>query len=108
MGYEWFKQGSKGSLGRKTQFDGMDGEGMGMAAKDTRPATKKELIGFFEHLEKELDIAGFCGRQKSAPIWCVTCVICSTDCRQRNKMCEACVVLCPLCHEVLLVKKHKD
>ena len=59
LGYEWFKQGSTVSLGRRTQFDGMDGEGMGMAAKDTRPATKKELIGFFEHLEKELDHAGF-------------------------------------------------
>ncbi len=59
LGYEWFKQGNSGSLGRRTQFDGMDGEGMGMAAKDTRPATKKELIGFFEHLEKELDHAGF-------------------------------------------------
>lgn len=59
MGYEWFKQGNVGSLGRQTQFDGLAGEGMGMAVKDTRPATKKELIGFFEHLESALDDAGF-------------------------------------------------
>ncbi len=59
LGYEWFKQGTRGSLGRITEFDGLAGEGMGMAAKDTRPATKKELIGFFEHLEGALDEAGF-------------------------------------------------
>ncbi len=59
MGYEWFKQGNQRSLGRITEFDGLSGEGMGMAAKDTRPATKKELIGFFEHLESALDDAGF-------------------------------------------------
>ena len=59
MGYEWFKQGDPGSLGRATQFDGLAGEGMGMKAGQSRPATKKELIGFFEHLEKALDEAGF-------------------------------------------------
>ncbi len=59
LAYEWFKQGNDGSLGRVTQFDGLTGEGLGMNAKDTRPATKKELIGFFEHLEKALDESGF-------------------------------------------------
>ncbi len=59
LGYEWFKQGHEGTLGRQTQFDGLVEEGMGMAAKDTRPATKKELIGFFEHLESALDETGF-------------------------------------------------
>ena len=32
---------------------------MGAGIKDTRPATKGELIGCFEHLEKELDKSGF-------------------------------------------------
>ncbi len=59
LGYEWFKQGNNDSLGRVTQFDGLTGEGLGMNAKDTRPATKKELIGFFEHLEQALDASGF-------------------------------------------------
>lgn len=59
LGYEWFKQGNQGSLGRVTEFDGLNEEGMGMGAKDTRPATKKELIGFFEHLEGALDHSGF-------------------------------------------------
>jgi len=59
VGYEWFKQGNQGSLGRVTQFDGLEGEGMGMAASDTRPATKQELLGFFEHLESALDETGF-------------------------------------------------
>ena len=59
LGYEWFKQGNADSLGRVTEFDGLAGEGLGMNAKNTRPATKKELIGFFEHLEKALDESGF-------------------------------------------------
>ena len=29
------------------------------APKTTRPATKEELIGLFEHLERELDACGF-------------------------------------------------
>ncbi len=59
LGYEWYKQLPQGSLGRRTEFDGLAGEGMGMAAKKSRPATKEELIGFFEHLEGALDEAGF-------------------------------------------------
>ena len=34
-------------------------EGPGLQTPDTRPATKEELYGFFEHLETELDAAGF-------------------------------------------------
>ncbi len=59
LGYEWFKQGDPETLGRRTEFDSQSGEDMGMAAKGTRPATKKELIGFFEHLEGALDESGF-------------------------------------------------
>ena len=34
---------------------------------DTRPATKEELYGFFDHLEKELDEAGFFKTDKKKP-----------------------------------------
>ncbi|MGI9483382.1 MAG: RNA methyltransferase, partial [Hyphomicrobiales bacterium] len=27
--------------------------------RDSRPATKDELIGLFEHMERELDVGGF-------------------------------------------------
>ena len=59
LGYEWFKQAPLASLGRVTPDDGIEGEGMGKAQKNTRPATKKELLGFFEHLESALDRSGF-------------------------------------------------
>ncbi len=46
MGYEWFK------LGDSSQPERIE-DG------DTRPANKQELLGLFEHLEGELDAAGF-------------------------------------------------
>ena len=57
IAYEWFKQGESGQLGRKTEFDGPAREGVQMHR--TRPATRAELVDFFEHLERELDAAGF-------------------------------------------------
>jgi tRNA/rRNA methyltransferase len=58
FGYEWLKSESEGAgLGRVTAFDGPASEGI--AFSDTRPATKAELIGLFDHLEAELDQAGF-------------------------------------------------
>jgi len=58
FGYEWLKaQSAAPSLGRATSFDGPVVEGIDLA--DTRPATRAELIGLFEHLESELDRAGF-------------------------------------------------
>jgi tRNA/rRNA methyltransferase len=58
FGYEWLKaQSSVPSLGRATPFDGPAEEGLSVA--DTRPATRAELISLFEHLESELDRAGF-------------------------------------------------
>ena len=56
--YEWLKGEAKASpLGRATQFDGPAREGL--ATPDTRPATREELFGLFQHLETELDHAGF-------------------------------------------------
>jgi tRNA/rRNA methyltransferase len=57
MGYEWFK-GQAASLGQQTpELPALAGPGL--QTPDTRPATKEELYGFFEHLERELDQAGF-------------------------------------------------
>lgn len=57
IGYEWLKQQQSGALGRETEFDGPAREGLQM--QRTRPATSAEMVGFFEHLERELDISGF-------------------------------------------------
>ena len=57
MGYEWFRIGAA-SLGQQTpELPALDGPGL--MTPDTRPATKEELYGFFDHLENELDAAGF-------------------------------------------------
>jgi len=56
-GYEWLKTGESARLGRETQFDGPGIPGLNM--RGSRPATKDELYGFFEHLEQELDAADF-------------------------------------------------
>lgn len=55
--YEWLKSGAPQGLGRVTAFDGPAREGV--AAPATRPATRRELFGLFEHLEGALDEAGF-------------------------------------------------
>ncbi|HUR43101.1 MAG TPA: RNA methyltransferase [Aestuariivirga sp.] len=57
MGYEWFKE-RVGTLGQETPELGAL-SGPGLQLPDTRPATKEELYGFFDHLERELDEAGF-------------------------------------------------
>jgi tRNA/rRNA methyltransferase len=56
--YEWFKAaGAAPSLGRAAAFDGPPAEGMSFP--HTRPAERGELLALFEHLESELDRAGF-------------------------------------------------
>ncbi len=57
VGYEWLKQQQNMTIGRETEFDG---PGLvGMNNRSSRPATKEELIGFFGHLERELDESRF-------------------------------------------------
>ncbi len=46
MSYEWFKAGDRTEAARIEYLQ-------------TRPATKEELVGFFDHLEGELDRFGF-------------------------------------------------
>ncbi len=57
FGYEWLKSEGAPPLGRATAFDGPVAEGT--AFPDTRPATRGELLALFNHLEGELDRAGF-------------------------------------------------
>ena len=57
LGYEWFKPGAR-TLGDGTRQDGPCDE-PGLKMPGTRPATKQELVGFYEHLESELDQSGF-------------------------------------------------
>ena len=57
VGYEWYR-GLAASLGQATpELPAL--EGPGLQTGDTRPATKEELYGFFDHLDRELDAAGF-------------------------------------------------
>jgi tRNA/rRNA methyltransferase len=65
MGYEWFKHDAT-SLGQATpELDAIAGPGLQMP--DTRIATKEELYGFYDHLEAELDTAGFFKTDKLKP-----------------------------------------
>ncbi len=66
MGYEWARQNQAGGLGRETEFDGPAREGLQMHR--TRPATRAEIVGFFEHLETELDKSGFLWPPEKRPV----------------------------------------
>jgi tRNA/rRNA methyltransferase len=55
--YEWLKTDKPHALGRVTSYDGPAVEGI--ASPGTRPATRAELFGLFDHLEGALDSAGF-------------------------------------------------
>jgi len=65
MGYEWYKE-QAGTLGQQTpELAAL--EGPGLQTPDTRLATKEELYGFFGHLERELDEAGFFKTEDKKP-----------------------------------------
>jgi tRNA/rRNA methyltransferase len=57
VGYEWMKQAGSGTLGRVTTYE--EALQPGLRTRGYPPASKEELIGFFEHLERELDESGF-------------------------------------------------
>jgi tRNA/rRNA methyltransferase len=57
MSYEWLKATKRGTLGRVTTYE--HAVEPGLRTRGSQPATKEELIGFFEHLEGELDRRGF-------------------------------------------------
>jgi tRNA/rRNA methyltransferase len=65
IGYEWYR-GQAETLGQQTpQLDALTGPGL--VAPDTRPATKDELYGFLDHLERELDQSGFFKTEEKKP-----------------------------------------
>lgn len=55
MGYEWYQSAA---VQPDQSFE---------VRLDTRPATKDELVGMFEHLERELDDCGFLGLPDKRP-----------------------------------------
>jgi tRNA/rRNA methyltransferase len=57
IGYEWLKDTNRGTLGRVTTYEEVLEPGL--QTRGSRPASKEELLGFFEHLESELDRLGF-------------------------------------------------
>ena len=57
LGYEWMRASEGQSLGRVTTYETPIAAGLNMG--DDRLATKEELLGYFEHLEAELDRLGF-------------------------------------------------
>jgi tRNA/rRNA methyltransferase len=56
VAYEWRKRVDPHSLGRTTRDAPQEA---GARYKASRPAERQELVGFFEHLERELDACGF-------------------------------------------------
>ena len=65
LGYEWMRGAPERSLGRVTTYEKPVGEGLYMG--DDRPATKAEVIGFFGHLEAELERLGFFNPEHKRP-----------------------------------------
>jgi tRNA/rRNA methyltransferase len=57
LGYEWMRANEGRSLGRVTTYEKPIETGLNMGAD--RLATKEELVGFFQHLEAELERLGF-------------------------------------------------
>ncbi|MEO0619225.1 MAG: RNA methyltransferase [Pseudomonadota bacterium] len=57
IGYEWLKAAGSAHLGRDPI--NADPTRTGLHTRASRPATRAELLGFLEHLERELDDSGF-------------------------------------------------
>lgn len=57
LAYEWMRTSGAATLGRVTTYETPQAPGLDLG--DTRPATKAELEGFFQHIEGELDRLGF-------------------------------------------------
>ncbi|HJZ44394.1 MAG TPA: RNA methyltransferase [Hyphomicrobiaceae bacterium] len=65
MGYEWMKAGTSGTLGRVTTYE--QPVQPGLRTRGSPPATKEELMGFFEQLERELEAQGFFNPPEKRP-----------------------------------------
>jgi tRNA/rRNA methyltransferase len=65
VSYEWMKQSGSGSIGRVTTYE--DALQPGPRTRGSPPATKEELMAFFEHIELELDGGGFFNPAEKRP-----------------------------------------
>jgi tRNA/rRNA methyltransferase len=65
MSYEWMKAGTAGTLGRVTTYE--QPVQPGLRTRGSLPATKEELMGFFEQLERELEAQGFFNPPEKRP-----------------------------------------
>lgn len=65
LGYAWVRESGKGTLGRVTTYEEPVSSGLNLG--DERLAVKEELIGFFDHLEAELDRLGFFNPAEKRP-----------------------------------------
>jgi tRNA/rRNA methyltransferase len=65
ISYEWMKQAGDGTLGRVTTYE--EPLQPGLRTRGYPPASKEELIGFFEQLERELDAQGFFSSPEKRP-----------------------------------------
>jgi len=57
MGYEWMKATERGTLGRVTTYERALTPGLDL--RGHLPASKEDVFGLFDHLERELDASGF-------------------------------------------------
>ncbi len=53
VGYEWMKLSGAGTLGRVTTYE--EPVEPGLRTRGSPPASKRDVLGFFEHLEAELE-----------------------------------------------------
>ena len=65
LGYEWMKASSQGTLGRVTTYERPLAAGFNMGGG--RPAERDELLGFFQHIEDELDRLGYFNPPEKRP-----------------------------------------
>ena len=65
MGYEWLMQDESGQLGRETEGEGRAGEGV--QEQQQGPGKRGEMVGFCDHLERELDASVFLRPREKRP-----------------------------------------
>lgn len=65
LGYVWMRASGRASLGRVTTYESPISEGLNLG--NNRLADKKDLLGFFDHLESELNRLGFFNPAEKRP-----------------------------------------
>ncbi len=65
LGYAWMRESGKGTLGRVTTYEEPVSTGINLGGEQV--AAKEELLGFFDHLESELDRLGFFNPAEKRP-----------------------------------------